>query len=184
MNINVINADGFNSDPSNDDETSNYRRRRLAELSREMESVINATGQWKRNLKLYKNDSVRIRARCDEKVPVFTMSQEPVVGQDNSGGSSVGVVIGLSAADGQGGTGGPGVGIGSQGLPHTRWTKRRVQTVRISPQKTNPTRPASQPLTSSQVPVTETKNADGREMGDGIPTQSSTAGGASEWTFL
>ncbi|GKF36976.1 hypothetical protein Tco_0113734 [Tanacetum coccineum] len=57
MNINVINADGFNSDPGNDDETSNYRRRR-------------------RNLKLYKNDSVRIRARCDEKVPVFTMSQE------------------------------------------------------------------------------------------------------------
>ncbi|GKB30854.1 retrotransposon-related protein [Tanacetum coccineum] len=37
---------------------------------------------------------------------------------------------------------------------------------------------------SSQVPVSETKNADGREMGDGIPTQSSIAGGASEWSFL
>ena len=28
----------------------------------------------RRNLKLYKNDGVRIRARCDGKVPVFTMS--------------------------------------------------------------------------------------------------------------
>nr|GEV43493.1 hypothetical protein [Tanacetum cinerariifolium] len=28
----------------------------------------------RRNLKLYKNDSVRVRARCDEKVHVFTMS--------------------------------------------------------------------------------------------------------------
>ncbi|GKE65244.1 hypothetical protein Tco_1519405, partial [Tanacetum coccineum] len=28
----------------------------------------------RRNLKLYKNDGVRIRARCAEKVPVFTMS--------------------------------------------------------------------------------------------------------------
>ncbi|GJW76725.1 uncharacterized protein Tco_0138407 [Tanacetum coccineum] len=37
---------------------------------------------------------------------------------------------------------------------------------------------------SSQVPVSETKNADGREMGDGIPTQSTIAGGASEWSFL
>ncbi|GJV08042.1 hypothetical protein Tco_1345698 [Tanacetum coccineum] len=79
-------------DLGNDDETSNYRRRRLAELSKEMEGVINASGQWKysfytgqkfttakkakdilyvhsikskRNLKLYKNESVKIRARCD-----------------------------------------------------------------------------------------------------------------------
>ncbi|GJU79858.1 hypothetical protein Tco_1282223 [Tanacetum coccineum] len=47
-NVDVINADGFNIDPGNDDET-NYRRRRLAELSREMEGVINASGQWKVN---------------------------------------------------------------------------------------------------------------------------------------
>ncbi|GJX12373.1 hypothetical protein Tco_0204131 [Tanacetum coccineum] len=67
-----------------------------------MEGFINASGQWKylfytgqkfttpkeakdivylhsiesrRNLKLYKNDSVTIRARCDGKVPLFTMSQ-------------------------------------------------------------------------------------------------------------
>ncbi|GJY27663.1 putative transposase, mutator type, MULE transposase domain protein [Tanacetum coccineum] len=101
--MDVINADSFDSDPGNDDETSNYKRRMLAELSREMEGVINASGQWKysfytgqksttakeakdrlylhsiksrRNLKLYKNDSIRIRARCDGKVHVFTMSQD------------------------------------------------------------------------------------------------------------
>ncbi|GJS65313.1 hypothetical protein Tco_0679877 [Tanacetum coccineum] len=43
--VDVINADGFDSDPGNDDETIKYRRRRLAELSREMESVINDSGQ-------------------------------------------------------------------------------------------------------------------------------------------
>nr|GEX93270.1 hypothetical protein [Tanacetum cinerariifolium] len=101
-NVDVINADGFDSDPGNDDETNDYRRRRLAELRREMEGVINDSGKWKysfytgkkittpkeakdkvylhciesiRNLRLYKNDRVRIRARCDGKVPVFTMSQ-------------------------------------------------------------------------------------------------------------
>nr|GEW07211.1 hypothetical protein [Tanacetum cinerariifolium] len=78
--VNVINVDGFDSDPGEDDEISNYKKRRLAELSREIEGVINASGQQKRNLKLYNNDSVRIRARCDGKVPVFTMSQEKMVG--------------------------------------------------------------------------------------------------------
>nr|GEW09831.1 transposase, MuDR, MULE transposase domain protein [Tanacetum cinerariifolium] len=38
-NVDVINAGGFNNDPDNDDETSNYRRRSLTELSREMEEV-------------------------------------------------------------------------------------------------------------------------------------------------
>ncbi|GKD97227.1 hypothetical protein Tco_1381124 [Tanacetum coccineum] len=104
---------------------------------------------------------------------------EPAVGQDGLGGSGAGVVIGLSAAAGEG-----GAGVASQGSSHSRWTKRRVQTERISPQKRTPTQPASQPSTSSQVPVSETRNADGREMGDGIPTQSSAAGGASEWSFL
>nr|GEU94769.1 transposase, MuDR, MULE transposase domain protein [Tanacetum cinerariifolium] len=33
---------------------------------------------------------------------------------------------------------------------------------------------------ASQVPVSETRNADGREIGDGVPTQSSAAGGASK----
>ncbi|GJW71495.1 hypothetical protein Tco_0128412 [Tanacetum coccineum] len=70
------------------------------------------------------------------------------VGQDGSGGSCVGAIIGLSTADGQGGAGGSCVGVGSQ------------------------------------VPMTETKNADGKEMGNGIPTQSSAAGGASEYSFM
>ncbi|GKD69990.1 hypothetical protein Tco_1324080, partial [Tanacetum coccineum] len=100
--VDFINPDGFNSDPSNDNETSNYRRRRLAKLSREMEGFMNASGQWKysfytgrkyttakeakgrvylhsiesrRILKLYKNDNVRVRERCEGKVPIFTMSQ-------------------------------------------------------------------------------------------------------------
>ncbi|GJT06539.1 hypothetical protein Tco_0841001 [Tanacetum coccineum] len=37
---------------------------------------------------------------------------------------------------------------------------------------------------SYQVPVSETRNADEREMGDGIQTQSSAVGGASEWSIL
>ncbi|GKC08134.1 hypothetical protein Tco_0999744 [Tanacetum coccineum] len=72
--VDVINPDGFDNDPGNDDETNEYRRKRLDELSREIKGVINASGQWK-NLKMYKNDSVRIRAKCDGKVSVFTMSQ-------------------------------------------------------------------------------------------------------------
>ncbi|GKA44694.1 hypothetical protein Tco_0737490 [Tanacetum coccineum] len=64
---------------------------------------------------------------------------EPAVGQDGSGGSGAGAVIGLSAVAGEGGAG---------------------------------------------VSMSETRNANGREMGDGVPTQSSAAGGASEWSFL
>ncbi|GKG21525.1 hypothetical protein Tco_0384120, partial [Tanacetum coccineum] len=45
--VDIINMNGFDSDPGNENETSNYRRRRLAELSREIEGVINASGQWK-----------------------------------------------------------------------------------------------------------------------------------------
>ncbi|GJZ70559.1 hypothetical protein Tco_0634109 [Tanacetum coccineum] len=45
--VDVINTDGFDSDLGNDDEIINYRRRRLAELSREMKGVINNSGQWK-----------------------------------------------------------------------------------------------------------------------------------------
>nr|GEV52500.1 hypothetical protein [Tanacetum cinerariifolium] len=107
---------------------------------------------------------------------------EPFVkdaGQDGSGGSSDGAIIGLSTAVGESGQG--GAGIASQGSSHGRWTKSRVQTERISPQKKTLTQPASQPSTSSQVPVSETRNAYEREMGDGVPTQSSAAGGASEW---
>ncbi|GKD93493.1 heat stress transcription factor B-4-like protein, partial [Tanacetum coccineum] len=109
--VDVINVDGFNSDPGNDEER-NYKKRRLAELRTKMKGVINASGQRKysfytgqefttpkeakdrvylhsiksrRNLKLYKNDSVRIRARCEGKVLVFTMSQGTGPTGPNSG---------------------------------------------------------------------------------------------------
>ncbi|GJS29338.1 hypothetical protein Tco_0489958 [Tanacetum coccineum] len=95
-----------------------------------------------------------------------------------------GVHLGLSAAAGEGGAGGVGgiggIGVAIQGSSHSIWTKRRVQTEKISPQKRTPTQPTSQPSTSSQVLVSEIRNADGREMGDGVPTQSSATGGASE----
>ncbi|GKF16846.1 hypothetical protein Tco_0061764, partial [Tanacetum coccineum] len=43
------------------------------------------------------------------------------VGQDVSGGSCAGTVIGLSATAGEGGAGDPGgAGVASQGLSHTR----------------------------------------------------------------
>ncbi|GKE76133.1 hypothetical protein Tco_1542253, partial [Tanacetum coccineum] len=41
--VDVINADGFDSDPGNDEER-NYRNRRLAELRTEIEGIINASG--------------------------------------------------------------------------------------------------------------------------------------------
>ncbi|GJS10988.1 hypothetical protein Tco_0367784 [Tanacetum coccineum] len=47
----VVGFHSFDSGPGNDEE-KNYRKRRLAELRKEMEGVINASGQWKRNLKL------------------------------------------------------------------------------------------------------------------------------------
>ncbi|GJZ60896.1 heat stress transcription factor B-4-like protein, partial [Tanacetum coccineum] len=68
---------------------------------------------------------------------------EPAVGQDGSGRSSVGTVIGLSDADGAGTAGGASVGVGSHGSSHSRWKKRIVQTERMSPQKRTPTQPAS-----------------------------------------
>nr|GFC67317.1 shikimate O-hydroxycinnamoyltransferase [Tanacetum cinerariifolium]GFD13213.1 shikimate O-hydroxycinnamoyltransferase [Tanacetum cinerariifolium] len=76
-NVNVINADGFDSDLSNDDETNDYRRRseKFTTSKEAKDSVYLHSIKSKRNLKLYKNDSVRIRAKCDGKVLVFTMSQ-------------------------------------------------------------------------------------------------------------
>ncbi|GKC27647.1 hypothetical protein Tco_1034941, partial [Tanacetum coccineum] len=56
---------------------------------------------------------------------------EPAVGQDGSGGSGIGAVIGLSATAGEGGA--SGLGVASQGSSNSRWIKRRVQTERISP---------------------------------------------------
>ncbi|GJV54963.1 hypothetical protein Tco_1455968 [Tanacetum coccineum] len=77
--VDVVNADGFDNDPGNDEER-NYRKRRLAELRTKIEEeakdrVYLHSIESRRNLKLYKNDSVRIKARCEGKVLVFTMSQ-------------------------------------------------------------------------------------------------------------
>ncbi|GKA53795.1 heat stress transcription factor B-4-like protein [Tanacetum coccineum] len=75
--VDVINADGFDSDPGNENETGNYRRRRqkFTTAKEAKDRVYLHSIDSRRNLKLYKNDSVRVRARCDEKVLVFTMSQ-------------------------------------------------------------------------------------------------------------
>ncbi|GJR63586.1 hypothetical protein Tco_1505748 [Tanacetum coccineum] len=112
---------------------------------------------------------------------------EPAVGHDGSGGSGVGAVIGLSAAAGEGGASGPGgAGVASQGSSHSRWTKRRYNRKNLLHKKRTlySTIALSTCLLCSQVPVSETRNADGIEIGDGVPTQSSAAGGASEWSFL
>nr|GEW51542.1 hypothetical protein [Tanacetum cinerariifolium]GEW93216.1 hypothetical protein [Tanacetum cinerariifolium] len=90
--VDVINTDGFDSNPGNDEE-KNYRKRR------------------RMTLKLYKNDSVMIRARCKGKVHVFTMSQ---------GTGPTGLNRGMKA--------GPS---GSSG-PTTR-SKKRKNTVRVNP---------------------------------------------------
>ncbi|GJW82459.1 hypothetical protein Tco_0146434 [Tanacetum coccineum] len=45
--VDVVNLDGLDSDPGNDNETTSYMRRRLHELRREMKGVINANGRWK-----------------------------------------------------------------------------------------------------------------------------------------
>ncbi|GKD03918.1 shikimate O-hydroxycinnamoyltransferase [Tanacetum coccineum] len=73
----VINPNGFDSDLGNDNETSNYRRRRQKNTTTKEAKgrVYLHSIESRRNLKLYKNDSVRVRARCDGNVPVFTMSQ-------------------------------------------------------------------------------------------------------------
>ncbi|GJU04099.1 hypothetical protein Tco_1114437 [Tanacetum coccineum] len=54
--------------------------------------------------------------------------------------------------------------------PHRDGQRVELQIDRMSPQKRTVTQTASQPSTSSQVPVSETRNAYGREMGDGVPT--------------
>ncbi|GJW39468.1 hypothetical protein Tco_0065313, partial [Tanacetum coccineum] len=103
---------------------------------------------------------------------------EHVVGLDGSGGlgvgkvpnaygSGVGVVIGLSVIGRK--CGHVGVSVGSQSCTPSRWKKRYKHKDLVH--KKTLTQLASQPLTHSQVQVTQTRNADGREMGDGILTQ-------------
>ncbi|GKB69199.1 chloroplast stem-loop binding protein of 41 kDa b, chloroplastic, partial [Tanacetum coccineum] len=64
----------------------------------------------RRNLKLYKNDSIRIRARCEGKVPVFTMSQ---------GTRPTGLNRGMEA------------GPSGSSDPTTRSKKRRIQRIYV-----------------------------------------------------
>nr|GEW12244.1 hypothetical protein [Tanacetum cinerariifolium] len=62
--VDVISMDGFDSDPGNDEERK-YRKRSPKEAK---DRVYLHSIEIRRNLKLYKNDSVRIRARCEGKV--------------------------------------------------------------------------------------------------------------------
>ncbi|GKA50649.1 hypothetical protein Tco_0743722 [Tanacetum coccineum] len=73
--VDVINADGFDSDPGNDKEKKLQEEKKFTTLKEAKDIVYLHSIKSRRNLKLYKNDGVRIRARCDGKVPIFTMSQ-------------------------------------------------------------------------------------------------------------
>nr|GEU84205.1 hypothetical protein [Tanacetum cinerariifolium] len=203
--VDIINSDGFENDPGNDDETNdNRRRRRRARCdgkvpifimsqapgptgpSRRMKARPNgSSGPTTRSKKgrihgwcrqAYKDLLWRVASATSVKefgkcmLELKTMNPKAhesllKYGFESSGGTtprSVGKSLllvdymegnilsqGLSVTGGVGGAG--GVGVSSQGLSHTRWTKRRVQTERISPQKRTLTQPASQPSTSSQV---------------------------------
>ncbi|GJX20451.1 hypothetical protein Tco_0223128, partial [Tanacetum coccineum] len=67
--VDVINADDFDSDPGNDDEI------KITTTKEAKDRLYVHSIESRRNLMMYKNDSVRIRERCNGKVPVFTMSQ-------------------------------------------------------------------------------------------------------------
>nr|GEU67426.1 zinc finger, SWIM-type [Tanacetum cinerariifolium] len=75
--VDVVNPDGFDSDTSNDNETSNYKRRmqKFSSAKEANDRVYLHSIKSKRMLKLYNNDNIRVRARCEGKVSVFTMSQ-------------------------------------------------------------------------------------------------------------
>ncbi|GJV15984.1 hypothetical protein Tco_1361307 [Tanacetum coccineum] len=75
--VDVVNLDGFDSDTSNDNETSNYKRRiqKFASAKEANDRVHLHSIESRRMLKQYKNDNIRVRARYEGKVPVFTMSQ-------------------------------------------------------------------------------------------------------------
>ncbi|GJR37923.1 retrotransposon-related protein [Tanacetum coccineum] len=50
--VDVANPDDFDNDIGNDNETTSYKKRRLNELRREMEGVMNDSGRWKVNLEI------------------------------------------------------------------------------------------------------------------------------------
>ncbi|GJW83513.1 ribosomal RNA small subunit methyltransferase [Tanacetum coccineum] len=77
--VDVINAEGFDSNLGNDNETSNYKRKSGQKFTTTKEAndkVYMHSIESRTNLKLYKNDSVRVRARCNGKVLVFPMSRD------------------------------------------------------------------------------------------------------------
>ncbi|GKG03353.1 hypothetical protein Tco_0310989, partial [Tanacetum coccineum] len=98
--------------------------------------------------------------KASDIAPGQAKQAEHVVGQDGSGGS----------------------GVGQMSNAYCLGVRAIIE--RLIPQKRTPTQPASQPLTYSQVKVTETRNTNGREIGSGIPTQSSATADASEWAIL
>ncbi|GJU56111.1 hypothetical protein Tco_1229825 [Tanacetum coccineum] len=85
---------------------------------------INITNYWEKSTC---GNNVEASGNASEQA----QQAEPIVGQHGSKGLGVGVVIDLSIACGQPGR--VGVGVGSQSLSLTRWTKKRVQTQRLSP---------------------------------------------------
>ncbi|GJT95224.1 hypothetical protein Tco_1090742 [Tanacetum coccineum] len=128
------------------------------------------------------NNTFAIKSSCQivrprKKRKRSRLEDEPLV-KDEVSGSAYGQAepdVGQGDSVKCGGQPRTDVGIGSGSLnlisSPSRWTKSITQVVRMSPQK----RTASQQSPCSQVQVTETRNANGREMGDGIPTQSSAA---------
>ncbi|GKB21439.1 hypothetical protein Tco_0855362 [Tanacetum coccineum] len=78
--VDVINANGFDSGPgvinaSSQWKYSFYSGEKFATLKEAKDRVYLHSIKSRRNLKLYKNNGVRIRAICDGKLPIFTMSQ-------------------------------------------------------------------------------------------------------------
>nr|GEX53418.1 hypothetical protein [Tanacetum cinerariifolium] len=90
---------------------------------------------------------------------------------------------GLHATAGQGGVGGRSAGVASQGSSHIRWKKEEYKQKELVQQKNSHSTCKSTYYGFSSA-TSETRNADGREMGDAIPTQLSAVGGASQWSFL
>nr|GEX51491.1 hypothetical protein [Tanacetum cinerariifolium] len=102
--VDVSNADGFDSGPV---EVLILHWQEIYYYKKAKDRVYLHSIKNKRNLKLYKNDGVMIRARCDGKKPVFTMSQGT-----GPTGPNRGMEAGASRSSG----------------PTTRSKKRRIQT--------------------------------------------------------
>ncbi|GKE02593.1 heat stress transcription factor B-4-like protein, partial [Tanacetum coccineum] len=104
---------------------------KYGKLSRKGRTITcQSCGNTGHNKATCKGQSRKATTEASDSASRQAQQTKPAVGQDDSGGSGVGAVIGLSATAGEG-----GAGVASQGSSHSRWTKRIVQTERISPQK-------------------------------------------------